>query len=238
MKYKIVIFDIGGTLFDKNISDRVSESVIDDIQLLRKKGIKVGVCSMRIVKYCKEVVPVELDFYISLNGSYVVCDEEIMIDYPMENVWKNEVFLSYGVETAYYSNEIAKEFARKNGFLAQQKGIASPIYNLVLFNINPQDLTKYADYHKEYWPLTKTLMLQRMDASKVSGITNVLQYYHIESPILYFGDGPNDLEVFENYSDCICMGSCYPKLEKYALFKTETCQNKGISKALRRLKIL
>lgn len=238
MKYKIVIFDIGGTLFDKSIANKVHESILNDIKLLRAKGIKVGVCSMRTVKYCKEVIPIELDFYICLNGSIVICDNHIVVDVPLNTPLNVIDFLSYGLETAYYSTFIAREIASSNGFIAQEKGIASSIYNLVLFNIEQYELRDYDGYHYEYWPLTKTLVLQDKNSSKVSGIGRVLQYYHINQPILYFGDGPNDLEVFKNYSDCVCMGSCYPPLEKYALFKTETCQNNGIAKALRKLKLL
>ncbi len=121
----------------------------------------------------------------------------------------------------FYSTQSAKALANNNGCLAQEKGVAQKIYNLILFDIEQSDLSKYNSYHWEYWPLTKTLMLQNIATSKVSGIGQVLQYYIIEQPILYFGDGPNDLEIFKSYSDCICMGNCYPPLEKYAIFKTD-----------------
>ena len=231
MKYRIA-------LFDKNTSNKVSESILNDIKLLREKGIKVGVCSMRTVKYCKEVVPIDLDFYICLNGSVVVCDKHIVVDIPLNMSLNSIDFLTYGLEKSYYSTFIAKKLASESGFIAQERGIASSIYNLVLFNIEEYDLKEYNSYHYEYWPLTKTLMLQDKYASKVNGIGRVLQYYHINPPILYFGDGPNDLDIFKNYSDCVCMGSCFPSLEQYALFKTETCQNNGIEKALRKLKLL
>ena len=67
MKYELIIFDIGKTLYDKNFSVRASDCVLNDIKALRKKGLKVGVCTMRTIQHCKKVVPVELDFYISLN---------------------------------------------------------------------------------------------------------------------------------------------------------------------------
>lgn len=238
MKYKIVIFDIGGTLFDKKNSNIVSKSIINDIINLRRKGIKVGVCSMRTIKYCKEVVPTELDFYISLNGSFVICNDNVVVDCIINELPSVTDFLSYSSDIAFYSSTKAKVMADKYGFIAQKKGIAKSIYNLVLFDVKENDLCDYNKYHYEYWPSTKTLMLQNINTSKVNGIAQVLKYYNIEQPILYFGDGPNDLDVFKTYSDCICMGSCYPLIENYALFKTDTCQNDGISKALRKLKII
>ena len=82
MKHELIIFDIGKTLYDKNLSPRASDCVLKDIETLRKKGIKVGVCTMRTIQHCKKVVPVELDFFISLNGSYVVCEGEVIVNKP------------------------------------------------------------------------------------------------------------------------------------------------------------
>lgn len=81
MKYELIIFDIGKTLYDKNLSPRASDCVLHDIEALRKKGIKVGVCTMRTIQHCREVVPVELDFYISLNGSLEIVCEIVLLPF-------------------------------------------------------------------------------------------------------------------------------------------------------------
>ena len=57
MKYKIVIFDIGKTLLDKRFSQKISEQTLTDIKALKQKGIKVGVCTMRTVQHCREIIP-------------------------------------------------------------------------------------------------------------------------------------------------------------------------------------
>lgn len=125
-----------------------------------------------------------------------------------------------------------------NGFLADSKGVASPAYNVVLFNITADKLSSYDNYTTEYWATTKALSLQDKNASRVIGIQEVLRFYNAKSSFLYFGDGPNDLEIFQAYHDCICMGDCYPKLKQYALFQTKTCRNEGVSFALRKLNLL
>lgn len=63
MKYKIIIFDIGKTLLDKQVSPKISERTLADMKALQDKGIKVGVCTMRTIKHCREIIPFELDFY-------------------------------------------------------------------------------------------------------------------------------------------------------------------------------
>lgn len=238
MKYELIIFDIGKTLYDKNFSMRASDCVLYDIEVLRKKGIKVGVCTMRTIQHSMEVAPVELDFYISLNGSYVICEGKVIVDKPMIIPSGHIDFLSYGKGSTCFSTEKAKMLADVNGFLANKKGVASPVYNTVLFNIPADKLNIYDNYTTEYWGNTKVLSLQNKNTSRVNGIQKVLRFYNTKSPFLYFGDGPNDLEIFQTYHDCICMGDCYPNLKQYALFQTKTCIDEGIPFALRKLDLL
>lgn len=238
MKYELIIFDIGKTLYDKNFSARASDCVLHDIEALRKKGIKVGVCTMRTIQHCKNVVPVELDFYISLNGSYIICEAEVIVDKPTLIPLGYIDFLSYGKDFTCYSTEKAKILADVNGFLADRKGVASPAYNAVLFDIPADKLSSYDNYTTEYWANTATLSLQDKNTSRVIGIQEVLRFYNTKLPLLYFGDGPNDSEIFQSYHDCICMGDGYSKLKQYALFQTKTCRNEGVSFALRKLGLL
>lgn len=238
MKYDIIIFDIGKTLFDKRYSPVASDLVLRDIEALRKQGIKVGVCTMRNVKHCKEVVPVELDFYISLNGSYITCEGAVIVDNSVAMPPDCIDYLSYNSNHAFYSSEQAKMLAEANGFLAEQKGLASPVYNAVLFNVCSDKLSNYSGYTTEYWENTNTLVLQNSNTSRLIGIQEVLNYYKIKSQPLYFGDGPNDLKIFQTYQDCICMGNCYPKLKQYALFQTKSCESEGVPIALRKLNLL
>ena len=187
---------------------------------------------------CKKVVPVELDFYISLNGSFIICEGEVIVDKPILIPLGYIDFLSYGKDFTCYSTEKAKILADVNGFLADRKGVASPAYNAVLFDIPADKLSSYDNYTTEYWANTATLSLQDKNTSRVIGIQEVLRFYNTKLPLLYFGDGPNDSEIFQSYHDCICMGDGYSKLKQYALFQTKTCRNEGVSFALRKLGLL
>ncbi|GHU98427.1 hypothetical protein FACS1894211_02160 [Clostridia bacterium] len=238
MKYDLIIFDVGRTLYDKRTMQVAPASIVADIVSLRKGGIKVGVCSMRTQKHCQAVVGTPLDFYICLNGSYVVCDNTLVYDSPINNAISVKDMLTYGSGTAYYSSQEARRKGEENGFLVEEYGIANKPYSIIMFNIEPNSLTIYDKYHYEYWENTKTIALQNKEDSRVLAINKVLDYYKLGSKILYFGDGPNDIEVFKNFHDCVCMGDCYPELEKYALFKTLSCQEHGVSMALRKIGLL
>lgn len=238
MKYDLIIFDIGKTLFDKNLSDRASNNVLRDIERLRENGIKVGVCTMRTISHCMEVVPVEFDFYISLNGSYIVCEKKLIVNTPMTIPSNCKDFLSYGKEFTYYSTDKAKHMADENGFIADKKGVAQPAYNTVIFNVPSNEVSRYNNYNTEYWEKTKTLSIQNKSTSRVLGVREVLKFYGIGQQYLYIGDGPNDLEIFIQHKNCVCMGECYPVLKKYALFQTKSCKEEGVSYALRKLNLL
>lgn len=238
MKYKIVIFDIGKTLLDKQVSNEISVQTLADIKALQSKGIKVGVCTMRTVRHCREIIPFELDFYICLNGSHITCDGKLIFDSPLQYDPQTLHYLTYGAQCAFYSSEQAKQKALQNGFLIDGMGIAAPTYNCVLFDIEKEHLEDFSAYNTEYWEKTKALSLQSADSSKSLGIQRVLAHYGFNEPILYFGDGPNDLPIFQTYRDCICMGDCYPELCQYALLQTKPCREDGVSFALRKLCLL
>ena len=238
MKYKIIIFDIGKTLLDKQFSPQITEQTLSDIKTLQNKGIKVGVCTMRTIKHCRALIPFELDFYICLNGSHITCDGAVIFDSPVaySNIPSN--YLSYGLEYAFYSTETAKQKALENGFLVDKSGVADPAYNLVFFDIVKEQLSAFSSYNTEYWEKTKTISLQNKKSSKSIGIQKVIDYYEFQKPILYFGDGPNDLPIFQRYNDCVCMGDGYTQLKKHALFETKPCKDDGVSYALRILGLL
>jgi HAD superfamily hydrolase (TIGR01484 family) len=238
MKYKIVIFDIGKTLLDKQVFTEISSQVLADIRALQKQGIKVGVCTMRTLRHCREIIPFELNFYICLNGSHITCDGKLIFDSPLEYKPDSPDYLSYGADYAFYSSAVAKEKALQNGFLIDKPGVAAPVYNSVLFDVAKEHLEDFSAYNTEYWEKTKALSLQSVDSSKSLGIQKVLEHYGFDEPILYFGDGPNDLPIFQTHKDCVCMGDCYPELCQYALFQTKPCKDDGVSFALRKIGLI
>jgi hydroxymethylpyrimidine pyrophosphatase-like HAD family hydrolase len=238
MKYKIVIFDIGKTLLDKQVSNEISVQTLADIKALQSKGIKVGVCTMRTVRHCREIIPFELDFYICLNGSHITCDGKLIFDSPLEYKHDSPDYLSYGADYAFCSSAASKEKALQSGFLIDKPGVAAPVYNCVLFDVTKEHLGCFSAYNTEYWEKTKALSLQSVDSSKSLGIQKVLEYYGFDEPILYFGDGPNDLPIFQTYKDCVCMGDCYPELCQYALVQTKPCKDNGVSFALRKIGLI
>lgn len=235
MKCELVIFDVGRTLLDKRYSPNISAQMLADIKQLQSNGIKVGVCTMRTVKHCNDIIPFDLDFYICLNGSYIICEGKTIFNSPIDYKASVTDYLAYDESTSYYTTATAKKKAITNGFLVDKIGVANIAHNVVLFDIEETQLSNYSKYNTEYWRDTKTLLLQSIDASKILGVQRVLDFYKIKNEFLYFGDGPNDLPIFKKYHNCICMGDCCLDLIPYALCQTKTCKEEGVSYALKKL---
>ena len=53
---KVFIFDIGKTLFDKQVQTKCSQNTIIALNLLRQKGYKVGICTMRTFNHIKDII--------------------------------------------------------------------------------------------------------------------------------------------------------------------------------------
>ncbi len=237
--YKMVIFDIGKTIFDKESQTKISENIYKAIEKLKHKGIKVGVCTMRTYKWCLENIKIALDFYICLNGSYIVCNKKVIFKSRIKNYFTNKNQLNYGKKIAFYKNIESQKLANLNGFVSQKLGFLKSPFVIVLFNIEKSDYDNIKKlYNTYYWKNTKTITVQNRNSSRLQGITIVQKYYNYFNKFLYFGDGPNDLEIFKKFKNCIMMENGFFELEKYALAKTNTCFNDGVFNYLKLISLI
>ena len=133
-KIEMVMFDIGKTIYNKDTQNKLSEKVLLAIKKLKEKGILVGVCTMRTYQSCLSLIPEKLDFYICLNGSYVVCNNLLIINNKMKNIFSSEKMLMYSATTTYYKNKQSLMKAQENGFLAEQQGEIFEPYVVTLFS--------------------------------------------------------------------------------------------------------
>lgn len=227
-KVDMVLFDIGKTIYDKEKQIKLSKKVIEAIKKLKAKGIKVGVCTMRTYISCLELIPEKLDFYICLNGSYVVCNEKLVINNIVKNTFTNEYLLTYSDSKTYYKNKQSLTKAEVNGFLAEEQGEELNPYVVTLFDIEPNCLDTYKkEYNISYWEKNKTLTLQTKDSSKLNALEHILKMLMVKN-FIFFADGPNDLEIFKKYKCGIMVKNGYPLLKNYCIDECEECSEDGL----------
>lgn len=230
---KVVIFDIGKTVFDKDKQEVISKVFIQTIEKLKTKNIKVGCCTMRSYQWCKKMIEVPLDFYICLNGSYVVFNDKLIINKRTD--YKNfdlENTILYGSRNCYYLNKTLKVNLNKNGFVMSKKGIIKKPYVISLCNVEEECIKHYKNkYTVYYWPKTKMLHLQNKNTSNLIAIKHIMNLLNLDK-YLYFGDGPNDLDIFKAnpYSFLVTNGD--PNLKKYAYAICPSCLDDGVAKCL------
>ena len=75
--------------------------------------------------------------------------------------------------------------------------------------------------------------------TKGYGVEHFLNVLDISKENAYaFGDGENDIEMFQAVKHGIAMGGYHPRLEEHAYDFTEDVENEGIEKGLKKLGLI
>ena len=77
-----------------------------------------------------------------------------------------------------------------------------------------------------------------IEASKARGIIDVCQYYDVDAgDCMAFGDGMNDVEMFDLVGFAVAMGDAKTALKQRADFVTGTIEEQGIQAVLDKLAV-
>ena len=254
-KTKIVFFDIDDTLRVK-VTGYMPESIKYVFKSLKEKGIMTGIATGRaLYAIVPEIRDLNPDYFVTINGTYVVDKKEAEIvsdPLPRDLVekyvnWAKSEGIEYGftgkdkpvvskrcdliddamkpiygicdVESDFYlTNDVYQmwTFAENNADLQLPKDLASEI-RLVPWHEHSSDVVK-------------------VGVSKASGVAHVLESQNLK-PLnaMMFGDGPNDMEIFDYVGLKIAMGNAVPELKEKADFVTKTVEEDGILYALEEL---
>lgn len=257
MKYKIVFFDVDGTLI--NYEDGcISASSKNAIQTLKSKGIKLVAATGRPLSMCQELRKLGIETFITANGAYTKHLEEVI----------HKIALPTSV--VYSIKEIAKDNKQSLSFFTEEltmNGIQSPttfqamnetLSLLEYPKLHEDDLNEEIylmclfageEIIKEYEKQFPDLIFQRWhphivnvlheEVSKSIAIKEVLKYFNIHcSEAIAFGDGDNDIDMLKMVGYGVSMGNGSEKLIKSADFVTKNSIEDGIDFALRHLQLI
>lgn len=83
------------------------------------------------------------------------------------------------------------------------------------------------------------LEITPLGVNKAIMIQKVLDYYQLtEENALMFGDSLNDLEMFQNFRNCVAMENSCDEVMKIAAYKTGSCENDGVAAFVRKLQLI
>ena len=251
-KIKIIFFDIDDTL--RNSKTGFIPSTIPTVfQQLREKGILTGIATGRgIFGVVPEIQALNPDFFVTLNGAYiedkkgnVIYSNKIARDKVEEYIaWTKEVGIDYGLVGSHEA-----KLSRRTEMISQAIDPIYPdldvdpdfyqkedIYQMWTFEDQGDDLTLPEN-------LSSTLRLVRwhehssdvvpISGSKAAGVAKVVDQLGLKPEnVMVFGDGLNDLELFDYAGISVAMGVSHDKIKEKADYITKTLEEDGIFDAL------
>ena len=251
-KIKVIFFDIDDTLRNSK-TGFIPTSIPTVFKQLREKGILTGIASGRgifgVVPELRELKP---DFFVTLNGAYIedkkgnVIDSNKISKDKVETyiAWTKEVGIDYGlvgshtaklstrteliseaIDPIYPDLDVDPEFYEKQD-----------IYQMWTFEDQGDDLTLPES-------LASTLRMVRwhehssdvvpISGLKAAGVAKVVEHLGLKPEnVMVFGDGLNDLELFDYAGISVAMGISHDKIKEKADYITKTSEEDGIFDAL------
>ena len=251
-KIKVIFFDIDDTL--RNSKTGFIPSTIPTVfQQLRDRGILTGIATGRgIFGVVPEIKALKPDFFVTLNGAYiedkkgsVLYSHKIARDKVEEYIaWTKEVGIDYGLVGSHEA-----KLSRRTEMISQAIDPIYPdlevdpdfyqkedIYQMWTFEDQGDDLTLPES-------LASTLRMVRwhehssdvvsISGSKAAGVVKVVDQLGLKPEnVMVFGDGLNDLELFDYAGISVAMGVSHEKIKEKADYITKTLEEDGIFDAL------
>jgi Cof subfamily protein (haloacid dehalogenase superfamily) len=260
----IVFFDVDGTLIDcfKGIT-KPTEKTRESIKKLKENGYLTMLATGRSKSCLDEgLLSLGLDGYITSNGSYADIDDKIIFSYPINKEklveiveYLNENNMDYileGQELNYLSssnneklNDLLKGANIGQDVLTDKWDINDIECNKIIAIINTEDdYNKTVEKYSEEFAFMKhpygiSFEIYKSEYTKGYGVTELADILQINMENTYaFGDGENDIEMFQAVKHGIAMGGYHELLEEHAYDFTEDVENEGISKGLKKLGLI
>lgn len=232
---KIIFFDVDGTLVDMK-RKKISENTVHTLQRLREKGIRICMATGRTPVTVPHFEGVEFDAYLTFNGSYCYDSEGVIFSNPIDSedvlqLIENAANLGRPVSIAtrdrvtangwdpelaeYYSFagiplEVHEDFpqvARQDVYQVMLACSQSD-HPALLQNVQGAKITGWWD---------KAVDIIPAKSGKGRGVEAILQHYGLRrTEAMAFGDGNNDIELFQAVDYGVAMENASPQLKEVA----------------------
>ncbi len=109
MEKKLVFLDIDGTLVAPGEMD-APQSAVEAIHTAQANGHKVFLCTGRNLRMTSPMLKYNFDGYVCSAGGYVVCDDKVLVDCPMEDTQRDgllEALGSHGVDCTLEAKDMS-----------------------------------------------------------------------------------------------------------------------------------
>ena len=250
MKKKYLFFDIDGTLTTGGMNSFIPETAKQTLRALRKNGHVVAIATGRPYAMSKDVAKdLGVDSFICNGGNTVIFEGEKIVneslnqdnvrallqecieyDFPYCISQKDDFyFLTQDMsKLPDFGNDFLKDFLKEEHF---DPAKLSHVKRFMVFVDREQQkkLTTYPDLVPQRYE-EAFVMIEPDD--KYKGIKKLMekQGFPLED-VVVFGDGENDIKMFQQAACSIAVGNAIPELKELASYITERSDEDGIMKA-------
>ena len=255
---KVIFFDIDDTLSRNGIIATHNQATLEalaktDIKLVISTGRSKAILPADILALLEADV---LDAIICMNGQYSFDNKGLISHYPLSAEQADKIVqlcqtsqLIHKFDSATHiawsdENERLRDFNAKtpNSIVDPLYYQSNPVYQCSVFFNNQFDKMQDIDFAQDdlklvHWHHIGADILPA-NASKARGIKDVCRYYGVDATeCMAFGDGMNDLEMFDLVGYAVAMGDAKQELIARADFVTGTIEERGIQSVLEQFHI-
>ncbi|MGM0219684.1 Cof-type HAD-IIB family hydrolase [Enterococcus sp. AZ126] len=244
----LVFFDLDGTLLDaeSNLPKENHQAILQ----LRKNKILPLVASGRSPKEIKQITKgTPIDSYVSLNGQFNVVENKVISKHaiPLKYIQKlmalsktlGHSLACYTADeyAACYSTESMEKLYKLDHAPLPQISAnfykEHEIYMLYLFSEDEETdrfyQAEFGDTFTFFRDSPYSLAVVLKGQSKKAGIQQIVEHLKLnELPTYAFGDGNNDLGMFEAVQTAIAMDNASEHVKSHADFVTKSHMDDGI----------
>lgn len=250
---KAVFFDIDGTLVSFS-THAVPDSARRAIRRLREQGVKVFIATGRLLRHTEVVADIEVDGYITVNGSYCttaagdVIFEKSFPKQLVEKVWRLE--REYGFQSAVMTHEdifvshIGERVRKIADMIAIEPQVADlgaivatqPVLQMCPYidaEVEQKIMPQLSECVASRW--IETFMdINLRGVDKSVGVSKVMEYYgYTAAEAMAFGDGGNDVAMVRDAGIGVAMGNACEALKAVADYVALSVDDDGIEHALK-----
>lgn len=232
---KIIFFDIDGTLIDVN-KKAISDKTVETLLRLKENGVKICIATGRAPGSVPKFDGVDFDAFLTFNGSYCFNSSDVILSTPIpkvdvEKMIENATRINRPVSIAGKDRVVAngtdKDLSDYFGFAKQETPVSDDFDEVLKGEIYQMMMGGRKD---EYDDILKDVENARITAwwdravdiipangGKGKGIEAILEYYGIDrSESMAFGDGGNDIEMFQTVGTGVAMGNALDNVKAIA----------------------